>query len=464
MAGIQYAGEYNLDEATLITSSGLSVDLRDSIFQVDIFEELNKFSISGSITVFDTNNILTKGQVNGQDYLLLKITTPGIENFAKIDYSKNALCIYRIGQRFDTSKNSEVFELSFCSPEMLLNKRLRISKSYTDTNSNIIKKLLKDKTLLNVKKQITLEPTLDTRKYVVPNLHPFDFIAQLMRDSRSAIFEGSPHYYFYETTQGFHFRTLQSLYNQDVSMEYNDGDVGLLEGGTSKTVNVEEEFKRVINFSISSNADQLLNVMGGMLGANTIKYNSYNKSYEKINHSYFDNFKDFSHINGENRNLDNPIYTESEIDENGNNLGSFTNSKIHLHPVHTDIDGRDATFYNYNTSSYSYSENHTSKNILYRKSKLFELESAISATMKVNGYCMQEVGQIVNLNRPDSGGELDAEYSGKFLVYKLRHTFRQADRKHEVIMSLVKDSSTGKEDGPNRIPKSSGGALFELTS
>ena len=60
MAGIQYAGEYNLDEATLITSSGLSVDLRDSIFQVDIFEELNKFSISGSITVFDTNNILTK--------------------------------------------------------------------------------------------------------------------------------------------------------------------------------------------------------------------------------------------------------------------------------------------------------------------------------------------------------------------------------------------------------------------
>ena len=143
MAGIQYAGEYNLDEATLITSSGLSVDLRDSIFQVDIFEELNKFSISGSITVFDTNNILTKGQVNGQDYLLLKITTPGIENLAKIDYSKNALCIYRIGQRFDTSKNSEVFELSFCSPEMLLNKRLRISKSYTDTNSNIIKKIIK---------------------------------------------------------------------------------------------------------------------------------------------------------------------------------------------------------------------------------------------------------------------------------------------------------------------------------
>ena len=43
MAGIQYAGEYNLDEATLITSSGLSVDLRDSIFQVDIFEVFYKW-------------------------------------------------------------------------------------------------------------------------------------------------------------------------------------------------------------------------------------------------------------------------------------------------------------------------------------------------------------------------------------------------------------------------------------
>jgi len=460
---IQYAGEYDIQQATLITSKGLSIDLRDSIFQIDIFEELNKFALSGSITIFDTNNLLTEGQINGQDYLLLKITTPGIENFAKIDYTENALCVYRIGKRFDTSKNSEVFELSFCSSEMLLNKRLKISKSYTDTNSNIIKKILKDKTLLDVRKKIVIEQTLDSRKYVVPNLHPFDFIAQLMRDSRSAAYDGSPHYCFYETTKGFNFRTLQNLYDQDVSMEYNDGDIGLLEGTTTKVVNVEEEFARVINFNISNDADQLLNVMGGMLGANTIKYNSYTKTYEQINHSYFNNFNDFTHINGEARNLDNPIYTESEIDENGNNLGSFTNSKRYLHSVHTDIAGRDATFYNYNTSSYTYSENNTPKNNLYRKSKMFELNSSIGATMKVNGHCMQEVGQIVNLNRPGSDGSVDTEYNGRFLVTKLRHTFRQADRKHEVILSLVKDSSTGKEDGPNIIPKSAGDQVLEIT-
>ena len=99
MSELQYAGEFNLEECTLLTSAGLSADLKDSVYQIDIFEELNKNTISGSVFVFDTNSILTQGQVIGQDYLLLKISTPQLtesDDRKKIDYSKNALVIYNV--------------------------------------------------------------------------------------------------------------------------------------------------------------------------------------------------------------------------------------------------------------------------------------------------------------------------------------------------------------------------------
>jgi hypothetical protein len=80
---------------------------------------------------------------------------------------------------------------------------------------------------------------------------------------------------------------------------------------------------------------------------------------------------------------------------------------------------------------------------------MFELNSTISATMQVNGHCNLSVGNIVHVSRPNGGsGEIDEEFSGKFLITKLRHVFDQGTRKHEVLMHVAKDSSVGVDNGP----------------
>ena len=74
--GVQYAGDFNLEEALLISPTGNVTDLLTDvvIVEMNIFEDMFKSSITGSIIVTDTNDIVSKIPIVGQEYLTLKIS------------------------------------------------------------------------------------------------------------------------------------------------------------------------------------------------------------------------------------------------------------------------------------------------------------------------------------------------------------------------------------------------------
>ena len=455
---IQYAGEYSLDHCHLLTSGGIRVDLSATTIQLDLFEEIYTNGITGTITVADTNGIIQNAQVIGQDYLELKISTPGLDqddsNKGVIDFVENPFVIHKINARFDVSKGAEVFQLSFMSYEALYNHRIRLSRTFTETNSNIVKNIMRSPNIFDSRKTLHLEDTQGIRKHVVPNISPFDFIRNLLDDSVSKV-NGSPHYFFYETTKGYHFRTLQSLYNQPVTAEFNDGDAGTIAGGDTKVRDLDKEFRTALTYEPMSQNNMLANVMGGLLGSTFIDYNIFHKKYAIKEYGYFDNFKDFERVNGKDTTYDNPIYSDGSIDDKGNNVGDFKNARIFLQPKSVDDSTEsDANQYNTNTSSYSYSPNNKSKTVSQNMAKMFELNSTISATMSVNGHCNLSAGSCVNVSRPAGGpGDVDEEFSGKFLITKLRHIFDQGNRKHEILMHIAKDSSVGVDTGLVLQPK-----------
>jgi len=86
MSKIQYAGEFKLEELKIISSSGNVVDLSKSVLQIDLYESIFKNSISGSILIADTNNMVNNLPIIGQEYITLKVSTPSIENEA-IDFT-----------------------------------------------------------------------------------------------------------------------------------------------------------------------------------------------------------------------------------------------------------------------------------------------------------------------------------------------------------------------------------------
>ena len=68
---------------------------------------------------------------------------------------------------------------------------------------------------------------------------------------------------FFENINGFHFRTLDSLYGEGSKGEYIYQTKVVLIG--NDMANIEEDLKRVLSYEISSNNDTKKNIKSGML-------------------------------------------------------------------------------------------------------------------------------------------------------------------------------------------------------
>ena len=71
----------------------------------------------------------------------------------------------------------------------------------------------------------------------------------------------------------------------------------------------------------------------------------------------------------------------------------------------------------------------------------------VAVNMLVNGYVGIEVGQTCSIKTPMKDESGKSIYQGKYLITQLRHNFNMADKKHEIALSMAKDSS------PNTIEK-----------
>ena len=437
MSKLNYAGEYAISELKLMSSSGNVVDLSMAYTALSLFEDIFSSSMSGLVVVTDTNNILMNLPVTGQDYLSMKIVTPSLEK-SPIDYTQTVFAVNKIDTRVDAD-GTQVFQLHFISPELLRNERVRISKSYESTISNMVYDALNNAKYINTNKEIFLEETKGIRKIVVPNSHPFDFIKKLTREAESKEYN-SPHYLFYENIFGIHFRSIESLYRQASIGSYHAGDVGfsLTQGGK-----IEEEYARVIDYQIQANNDTLANVVGGMLASKIITHDIVQKKYDINRHDYFQDFYKYKRVNYNSTSKDNPIYNEVPLDIFGNNLGNFDESKIHLHPTST-INDKDASHYT-SDSELLYESNAIPETLLSRQAKFMELNAGTSINMQIKGNTTIACGDIVEFDMPIVGkshgkGDSDIYYSGRYLISKLRHIFQPSSNNHEIALTLVKDS------------------------
>lgn len=457
---IQYSGEYKLETLELITLNG-NIDLVNNYVQIDLFESIFTHTLSGSLTIVDTNNLLVNLPLTGQEYLRLKIKTPGVSNTDAIDYTENVLSVYRVGQVIDASRGSQLVELSLISPEALTNQRMRVSKSYVTSMNDIIKDVLRNNLYLDSRKNLFLEKSKGNMRIISPNIHPFDLVDMVTSETEATndITDGLNYFLFYENTKGFHFKSISNLFSQETQGDYHGGDVGTIDRKEQEM----EDYKRVISFERVGNVDMLQNIVSGMLGSTLTTHDIYKKTYDRYSFGYFDNYP---------RIEENPIYSDTQIDYQGRTVGDFRNSRIYLNSRSGDTINK---FFSRNTSdseenTEGISSNLTTgKNLLHRRAKFAEMIGAISYRIKVAGHTEMKVGDMINFSVPtvgnDHGKGAENDFiSGKFLIKKLRHTFYRAPEvKHEVAMEITKDSfRIPLPDGDLEQPVKGSGFTTEL--
>ena len=359
------------------------------------------------------------------------MTTPTLEGKdTSIDFTKNAFAISNVSVNAELSAGASVYVLEFCSPELLLNNRVRVSKSFTNTPSKIIETVLTESRYINTTKNIEIEKTSGIKNIVVPNQRPFDFFRCFIQDCKSE--KGSPHYLFYETTRGYNFRTLQNLYENSPVAVFNNSDAGPDEM-VGNSLGIQQAYDRMINFTINPPNNSLDDSRAGLLGAKVISHNIFNKSYDVNTYGYFSDFDKYKRIGGK----DHPKYNK--------NLGEWTDSRIYVHPTSTSGLNLDAQYRDENNNNNSVVANKINETILDRKSRMYELNFSKTIAITIHGTVNIAAGDMIELNyaapgRNHNDGTLDKSMSGRYLITTLRHTFSPVTSNHEINMVVTRDS------------------------
>ena len=242
---------------------GDTVSLADGILELNYIESIMNDTIKVNLSFVDTGASINDKTVMeglplvGQEKVILKFR----DNNKNVLGDKPELVLYvnKITPAVDKSQKS-VVGLELVSKEYILNEKIRVTKRMDGKLSDHIRTILTSQDYLRTKKKVDIEDTINNFNFFGNNKKSFYTINWLSKKGVSVKGQKlgtSAGYFFYETSEGFFFKSIDSLLDQEpkTKMIYNETpdtrgsnipegyDQKILRFQKSNAVNVQEKLK-----------------------------------------------------------------------------------------------------------------------------------------------------------------------------------------------------------------------------
>ena len=110
---LNYAGDFSIEKAEIITSSGQIIDVSANIVEINFYEDIFSPSLSGDIVMFDNQNMILNGPFIGQEQLRLVLSTPTMQDKKdKLYFVEEPLMIYKIKKQSKVNNSTQTYVLS----------------------------------------------------------------------------------------------------------------------------------------------------------------------------------------------------------------------------------------------------------------------------------------------------------------------------------------------------------------
>ena len=437
----QHAGDYIMDDVVILSNTGETHNIQNQIMEVNIFESIRRPVMSGSLMIEDGTALIETAPIVGQERIMFSLTSS--KDHEMIDFKTYSGVITEISKRDPSTVGGvQTYILHFNTLEAVKNIRTKVSKSYSGTNEEIVLDILKDENYLNCGKSIEFEPTYGIHNYVMPNLNPLQCIDMISKRSVSAT-NGSG-FIFYENHNGFHFRSIPSLYADESGVAIKPKEIYVY--GPPVGPHSEHTFgtKTIVSFEVVNSHNTFYRLGEGMFGSKLTKYDIYNKNFGEYEFNYHNAFKSYNHAMSGETNFG-PMLSESPIDDTGKSISEFPDSRCFL----VSSGSRDM----YTDGSF---DNHCEEWLQSGNSRRLEAEFFINK-ITVHGNSNIAAGDILDLRIPSSRpfkdgtptkDHLEKFLSGRYIADSVRHKVVPRLKSYVTVIECVKDSIA------NPMPKS----------
>ena len=100
------------------------------ITELNIFENMFRSAVTGSILITDTREVITKFPFMGQEILTLKVVTPSpllkSNKLDVFDFTETRFVINKVAVRTQIGFGAQLYDLSFVSEHAVINNRKRL--------------------------------------------------------------------------------------------------------------------------------------------------------------------------------------------------------------------------------------------------------------------------------------------------------------------------------------------------
>ena len=446
--------------------NGYQYPIDEFIQSIHLQESIHQMGLFGYLEIADTYNLIRNGIILGQELLYFAFCTAGaevagLERDWLIDFYKHPLQVYKVEdlKELGTNEggkaaNTLTYRLHFCSPELLINDRVRVSKTiqgtYTDMISDMITNHLKSK------KSLTSEDTDDLKRLIIPNLHHMEFINRILPNAQKEVplIGSNPHssvpsqptvfkgrltdFMFWETTRGYNF--LPMIQPQaDSKLTLTVGGVGDLGSAAYSLAMLES-----LSHEYIKHGNTYANIKMGGWGSKHIQHNAYSKSVKTYQSNYHRSLglPQYSHVSAT------PVYKTNEFEKNRDGedrmISDFPEGAINFNSF-----GGSQKNTTINKSNREVDTPWTPTPATTDMKRNIQMIHALSydrLKVVINGISKLEAGMTVRLDLPDIGagsgffketvGKWENRLDNVWIITDIRHTIQLPANNYRCELSL----------------------------
>jgi hypothetical protein len=271
-----------IDRIDIISNKDPSktVSVANGTIRLMYYESILQDTIRATVTFADTGNAIDNKTaleglpIVGQEKVQIKFKDNNEETLDLVLY------VNKVTPLADDTTKSMV-QLDLVSKEYILNEKIRLNTRFDGKISDHIRKILTDQNYLATKKKLDIEETTNTYNFIGNNKKPYYAMNWLSKKSVPNLSKAKGNtagYFFYETAEGFKFKSIDSMLSQEKkkSIIYNQTP-------DSRGVNLPSGYDaKALDYSKDNRVDVQEKLQMGAFSTRTVLFDPFTCYYEVL--------------------------------------------------------------------------------------------------------------------------------------------------------------------------------------
>jgi hypothetical protein len=422
-SGFYFPQDAAISELSITTINGEKYDVKYLMADLSIFEDIYGFFMSGYMLLKDGVGLIESWNLSGNELVTVSF---GKSKDSSIPPMKFRL--YSIPRR-DPSGNLSVeyIKLYFCAEELILSEQTKMTKSYKGMQiSDMINDIMDTGLKIPLEKRNNIYPTIGIYNLILPTIKPLEAISWLSNYARPRASNGNTKLadmLFFQTQEGFFFKSLSAMYEDNVYRTYKYQ----LQNIDAADEPGSEDVVSILDYKFVKTFDTLKEIKSGTFANRLISLDPLTRS---VTSTVFDYMSD----------IKTTLNPKSPLIPEPNRLGT-TENRAYNGCLKMGVSNAGQLLKPYIPQG-SVSPDIFLEAFVPNRTAQLALSNYTVVKIRIPGDSNVTVGKVVNFNLQSLNGAkgLDKLYSGKYLVTSVRHMI-QSPSTYQTVLEIAKEST-----------------------